>query len=199
MKKSIISVLVFALLISSVSAKSKKNEQNNNEDDLRAESTNVKYTESSEEDSEDVDWKDQGKKVLEETGKFFNSVGETVKEKVDQASEIKCYGTWKCESQNCTTTLKCNKDGTMEITKKVGTETDYWKGTYSATFKIITFTITASGRKGVFTNKQSDNQPQIWRFIYSVQSEDTLKVTSTDIPTDVDGNDFNKGVIFTRK
>lgn len=156
------------------------------------------FAESNQND-EASDWKEQGKKALEETGKFFSKVGESVKEKVDEASEIKCYGKWTYKTENCTTTFICNENGTMEITKKVNGETDYWTGTYSATFKFITFTITESGRKGIFKNLKGEEKDLVWRITYFPQDDGTIKIISSDIPTDIDKTDFGKGAIFTKK
>lgn len=152
------------------------------------------------ETNSESDWKEKGKNALEETGNFFKKAGQSVKESIDNASEIQCYGTWYYQSDNCLTTFICRDNGTMEISKKIGAETDYWKGTYSATFKIITFTITESGRKGTFVNTKGANNNPVWHLTYSLQNDGKLlKISCGDIPTDIDGTDFSRGIFFSPK
>lgn len=149
---------------------------------------------------DDTDWKEQGKKALDETGKFFKKAGSKIKEEINNASEITCYGTWVYEAKGNTSTLICNEDGTMEFKRKIGAETDYWTGTFTATFKIISFTINQAGRKTIISNNKSENPNQKWKFTYAVQDDGkSLKIISSDIPTDFDGTDYSKGVIFTKK
>ncbi|MCR4743069.1 MAG: hypothetical protein K5866_09400 [Treponema sp.] len=149
---------------------------------------------------DDTDWKEQGKKALDETGKFFKKAGNKLKEEINNASEITCYGTWVYQTKGSTSTLICNEDGSMEFKRKIGGETDYWSGTFTATFKVISFSITSAGRKTLITNNKSENPSQTWKFTYSVQDDgNSLRVISSDIPTDFDGTDFSKGVIFTKK
>lgn len=151
-----------------------------------------------ENNNSESDWKEKGKTALEETGNFFKKAGQSVKESIDNASEIQCYGTWYYQSDSCLTTFICRENGTMEISKKIGTETDYWKGTYSATFKIITFNISESGRKGAFVNKKGSNNNPVWHITYSLQNDGKLlKLSCGDIPTDIDGTDFGRGIFFS--
>lgn len=152
------------------------------------------------ETEEDTDWKQQGKKALEETGKFLKKAGQKAKEGIENASEITCYGRWVYQTKDSTTTLICNEDGTMEFQRKIGLDTDYWCGYFSATFKMITFRIDEAGRKGALIDNKSSTPEQTWRFTYSMQDDpNQIKIVSSDIPRGLDGTDFNKGVIFTKK
>lgn len=152
------------------------------------------------ETEETSDWKEQGKKALEETGKFFKKAGEKAKESYENASEVTCYGTWVYKTEDSTTTIIVNDDGTMEVRRKIGTDTDYWAGFFKTNLKIITFKIAKAGRSNALKDIKSSNPEQTWRLTYSVSDDgESMKIFSTDIPKDIDGTNFAKGVIFTKK
>lgn len=198
MKKTLIIFAAALFAFAPVYSKSVKNES-------KTENQNtVKSTSNSDSSEEKSDWKEQGKNALTETGKFFKAVGseigESVKESYNNATEVKCYGTWVYKSEHCTNTITINEDGTMEVSKKVGFDTDYWKGTYSVKLHSIGFTITESGRKGAFKSNSDVKNAQKWYVTYFTTDDDsTIKFVSDYIPTDSDGTDFSKGVIFTKK
>lgn len=144
-------------------------------------------------------WRESGKNALEATGQFLKDVGSTLEEKLDNATEVKCYGTWVYKTDNVTTTFICNKDGTMEISKKVYKDTDYWKGTFTAALRTLTFKITESGRKGAFLKNAKADMETSWTITYFIEEAGkSIKIYSGSIPTDIDGTDFSKGIIFTK-
>jgi len=152
-------------------------------------------------DSEEINasWKESGKNALEAAGQFFKDVGSSIEEGIENATEVKCYGTWVYKTDNVTTTIICNQDGTMEVSKKVHRDTDYWKGTFKSAIRTINFTITESGRKGAFLKAAKKDTEITWTLTYFVEEEGkSIKVYSSSIPTDIDGTDFSKGIIFTK-
>ena len=190
MKKTLVIFATILLSLAPIYAKSESQSAENKDQEDSA--------------TEKTDWKEQGKNALTETGKFFkavgNEIGESVKESYNNATEVKCYGTWVYKSEHCVNTITINEDGTMEFSKKSGFNNDYWKGTFRTKLRSIAFTITESGRKGAFKASSDSENTQKWYITYfTTDDENTIKFISDYIPTDTDGTDFSKGVIFTKK
>lgn len=148
---------------------------------------------------------EQGVKALKEAGKFFKDagteIGNTLKDSLKDVVEVHCYGTWVYKNKRCTTIITCNENGTMEIVQKEGIDSKYWKGTFSATGRFISFFVEEKGERGMFTkNKNVQQISEKWFLTYKVEKQNSsLKFTSNNIPSDSAGTDFSQGLIFTKK
>ncbi|MDE5899078.1 MAG: hypothetical protein K2H09_07450, partial [Treponemataceae bacterium] len=145
----------------------------------------------------EASWKEigeQGKRALEETKKFFKDAGRQVGEDVSdagrriggeiknslsdalwEATTVRCHGTWTFVNQKIKTTISCNDDGSMEISRKNGLDTDYWTGIYSATPRRILFSVREIGHKTFFTRQKTD-VAELWTISYALSEEGTCRV-----------------------
>ncbi len=182
MKKIIFTLLIAAALCSSVCAKDDKKKDNSSE------------------------WKEvgnQGKKALKETGNFFKDLGKKIgndtKEAVENANEVKCIGKWGFNKN--TTTIDVKSNGKIEIRQKQGSDTYFWKGTYTSTLKMLTITVESEGTSSwTVSNETKSDGPKKMRLTYSTIKDDdkAMKFSCTDIPDDADGNSFASSKIFTK-
>ena len=189
MKKIILVFLAAVILCSSFSAKSKKEKDNS---------------------AEWAEVGNQGKKALKETGNFFKDLGKKigsdakdaaadVKEAAENASDVKCIGKWGFNKN--TTTIHVKDNGKIEIRQKQGSDTYFWKGTYTATLKILTMTVESEGTSSwLVSNETKSDGPKKIRIMYSTIKDDdnAMKFSCSDIPDDADGNSFSSAKIFTR-
>lgn len=154
--------------------------------------------------SDENNWqevKDSGKDALNATGNFFKNLGKQiktdVKETVDDITEIKCIGTWYFNEKK--TVITINSDKTLKIVQKQKNETHFWSGTYSATLKVLTFTIEEQGNESWTVSESTSTQDkEKWYITYSKIDEDSVKFSCSSIPEDSDGNNFDRGQIFTK-
>lgn len=148
----------------------------------------------------------QGKKLLQDAGKFFKEagteLGNSIKESLKTVSTLPCYGTWIYDNHT-KTTITINENGTMSITQKTGIKSDTWTGTYSGSSLLgtITFTITEENHKTwiIKRNSNSTKDNLVWYISYVMQEDkNSVKFSSYDIPSEVEDTDFSKGIIFKR-
>lgn len=104
-------------------------------------------------------------------------------------------GTWKFTNGKHSTTLTCEKDGTMTIAQSTFSGNVTYSGTYTASTNKITFTVTKKQTKILFVTTQ-DNMNEIWTISYSIPISKEMKVKSDQIPDDANGYDFSKSTIF---
>lgn len=189
MKKIIFTLFIAALLCGPLTAKDNKKKDNS------------------------AEWKevgDQGKKALKETGNFFKDLGKKigdgakeaandVKEAAESANEVKCIGKWGFNKN--TTTIEVKSNGKIEIRQKQGSDTYFWKGTYTSTLKMLTITVESEGTSSwTVSNETKSDGPKKMRLTYSTIKDDdnAMKFSSTDIPDDTEGNSFASAKIFTK-
>ena len=183
MKKLIFTILIAASLASSLGAKTKKEEKDNTDE-----------------------WKEvgeQGKKALKETGNFFKDLGKKIgsdaKDAVDEANDVKCIGKWGFNKK--TTTIEVKENGRIEIRQKQGSDTYFWKGSYTSSLKMLTMTVESEGTSSwTVSNDTKSDGPKKMRIMYSTIKDDSnaMKFSCSDIPDDADGNSFSSAKIFTK-
>ncbi len=160
--------------------------------------------------SSDKEWEEigeQGKKLLQETGKFFAETGKKVGKEVkdsgiidsvkegakslyEDATTPQCAGKWTYKNGKSKTVIECKESGKMKVSQKCKNGSATWEGTYTATAHTITFKVdTISGYATIGT----------WIIAYSVPEDGkSMKVSSFHIPQDTDGSNFKTGVTFKK-
>ena len=148
------------------------------------------------------EWKEFGKKSADAFKSFGKAMGETGKrigEDIQNSLTPKYYGTWVYEGTSETTTIEINEDKMMTIMQKAALDIRYWKGTYSATQALIVFTVEKSGTDTGYSKSESDDE-KTWRILYSFdETNGTLTLRCSHIPTDKDGHDFSEPTIFKKQ
>ena len=148
------------------------------------------------------EWKEFGKKSADAFKSFGKAMGETGKrigEDIQNSLTPKYYGTWVYEGTSETTTIEINEDKMMTIMQKAALDIRYWKGTYSATQALIVFTVEKSGMDTGYSKSESDDE-KTWRILYSFdETNGTLTLRCSHIPTDKDGHDFSEPTIFKKQ
>ena len=148
------------------------------------------------------EWKEFGKKSADAFKSFGKAMGETGKrigEDIQNSLTPKYYGTWVYEGTSETTTIEINEDKMMTIMQKAALDIRYWKGTYSATQALIVFTVEKSGTDTGYSKSESDDE-KTWRILYSFdETNGTLILRCSHIPTDKDGHDFSEPTIFKKQ
>ena len=148
------------------------------------------------------EWKEFGKKSADAFKSFGKAMGETGKkigEDIQNSLTPKYYGTWVYEGTSEATTIEINENKTMTIMQKAALDIRYWKGTYSATQALIVFTVEKSGTDTGYSKSESDDE-KTWRILYSFdETNGTLTLRCSHIPTDKDGHDFSEPTIFKKQ
>ncbi|MBQ9239494.1 MAG: hypothetical protein IJ191_09340 [Treponema sp.] len=131
-------------------------------------------------------------------GSALSETGRELSNQVNDALDTQFYGTWTHTSGTTTTTITCNRDGTMEISQTSGMITQYWRGTGSGAIALITFKISESGRSSPL-RKTAVKDNKTWRLTYSISDDGaTMTVRCTAIPTTDDGHNFSNATAFTK-
>lgn len=194
MKKPIVSVLLANLILFSVFSQDSIDEENFSSVDTIDDASLEKIWEGIGQ---------QGKKALQEAGKFLKDAGTGISSTVIEGVKTvvnpeKCYGEWIYKSENSKTIISCNPDGTMRIEQKSGFETRYWKGVYTVTLNTITFAVKETGKKGFFSS-DSEAVNENWFLLYTMSEDNSaMKIVCTKIPADKDGTKFSNGILFTK-
>ncbi|MBQ1833009.1 MAG: hypothetical protein II563_04460 [Treponema sp.] len=105
-------------------------------------------------------------------------------------------GTWEFKNGKYSTTIICEKDGSMTITQTDSLGSATYTGKYTSTVNKITFKPEKKSTKVLFvtTSKKMD---ETWEIEYSMNFSKEIKITSSQIPNDANGYSFANATIFT--
>lgn len=141
--------------------------------------------------------KDSGRQVLKDMKSAFEKASDAIDKQVKSVSAKACVGKWVFENGDCTTTIECLEDGSMDIEHARGHSATCWKGTYTSSSTTISFHVLVIETKTRFT-KKTDTQDMNWMISYKVSSDSEMKLSSNDIPNDGNGYRFANATLFEK-
>ena len=134
--------------------------------------------------------------VLYDAPKAFRRADLFLNQEKESQFASTCVGRWEFKNGNSVTAVELAPSGVALITQKKNLVLKIWRGEWTASENVISFTISDyEYQNGVSSTTQvMDSQ---WKINYELSGK-VLTLTSRDLPADFDGYSFEKKTEFRK-